>query len=460
MDPFLEHGLWWDPRDPEKEWSGRLRVSARGRMGLTVTLPAIDGGMAIALDGTYPLIHGVGTSGQQYTLFDCFNRSTTISWFGVPSPTKVHVNSLVSGFHCESPDPSIIGATVVFRHLAEWWGRSGIRLDSAIKAPDVAVSYSSSAPLVVHDDKGVRVAIRPGLKWSIGHQRVKLSEDVGFEFDAQRPMPLSEFEKLSSACGDFLSIVTLTHCTRERLTLVPPTSDGQPKRLGEFHAVPIYNAKSTVRVHQMFFRHVDAEDRTPALLSSWLSQADKLYDARTLYMAGVYGGGFIETKLLLLTQAAEAFHRQYYKGNYIDQQAFEGSVLAPMVAAVPAGCDSSLRQSMMARLRFANEYSQRRRIRDLFEAHEEALSLLVENPKQFVEPIVDHRNDFTHFPPEAAELRSPGGQRDPDRVLLYNWLLRLLLEACFLQAMGLSPAEVVSCVGRSDTYRQMSKRFR
>lgn len=460
MKPFTEYGLWWDPRDPEREWTGRLRVNARGRMRLTATLPMGERGLSMPSDGSYPVIHGVATSGRQFTLFDCFNRSTTMSFFGVPSPTRIHVNALVSGFHCENPDPSILGASVGFRHLTEWWGRSGIHSDPALRPPDVAVSYSPAKPLVIHDDGGIKVSIRPGPRWSIGRHRFRLSESVSFEIDAEHPTPLSSFQRLSSAFGDFLSVVCLTHCTQERLTLVPATGDGEQKRLGEFHAVPIYKAKSSRRPHQMFFRHLDAEERTPAILASWLSQADKLHDARTLYMAGVYGGGFIETKLLLLTQAAEAFHRQYYAGRYMDQQAFEASVLAPMSASVPAGVDNSLRQSIVARLRFANEYSQRRRIRELFDAHEAALSILVADPKQFIEPIIDHRNDFTHFPPHASELRNSGDKRNPSKVLLYNWLLRLLLEACFLQTMGLTPTEVASCVERSDTYRQMSKRFR
>jgi hypothetical protein len=96
----------------------------------------------------------------------------------------------------------------------------------------------------------------------------------------------------------------------------------------------------------------------------------------------------------------------------------------------------------------------------LFAEHAEVLGSLIEAPESYVSPIVDHRNDFTHFPPASSDARHPGGPLDTERVLLYNWILRLRLEACFLKAMGFSGDEILSFVRQSETYRQMSMRFR
>jgi hypothetical protein len=48
----------------------------------------------------------------------------------------------------------------------------------------------------------------------------------------------------------------------------------------------------------------------------------------------------------------------------------------------------------------------------------------------------------------------------PERVLIYNFLLRMILEGCFLESMGFTKDEIVALLRRSETYRQYSVRFR
>ena len=112
----------------------------------------------------------------------------------------------------------------------------------------------------------------------------------------------------------------------------------------------------------MLFRFSDIEGRASEVLGAWLSQSEQLHDARALYFSGVYGRGFIEGKLLALTQAAEAFHRRFYPGLYMDEEAFETNVFQPLKKAMPSSIDEALRAAIISRLSFANEYSQRRRM--------------------------------------------------------------------------------------------------
>jgi hypothetical protein len=144
----------------------------------------------------------------------------------------------------------------------------------------------------------------------------------------------------------------------------------------------------------------------------------------------------------------------------MDPATFEADVLRPLKAAIPPVVDDSHREAISSRLRFANEHSQRQRMRTLFSEHNEVLRVLVDAPERYVSAIIDHRNDFTHFPPDATTRRQPGGPRDPERVRTYNSILRLLMESCFLKTMGFSPEEVRSFVASCETYRQESARIR
>ena len=207
----------------------------------------------------------------------------------------------------------------------------------------------------------------------------------------------------------------------------------------------------------MLFTFSDIATRAASVFEAWFTKRDRLQDARTLYLVGLYGKGYIEHRLLALTQGAEAYHHQFFPGWYMDHAPFKADVLAPLTAAVPSNIDSSHRTAILARLKFANEYSLRRRLRDLFDAHGDALSALVQDPGKCISPIVDMRNEFTHFaaPALGADARRPGSEH----AFRYNWILRLLLESCFLTEIGFTHEEVVELVRRSEMYRQMSRRF-
>ena len=118
---------------------------------------------------------------------------------------------------------------------------------------------------------------------------------------------------------------------------------------------------------------------------------------------------------------------------------------------------SSHRQSLDSRLKYANDYSQRRRIQELFDEFEDVLKVLAERPRFVGAESSTAGMSFTHFPvPDPDAVARP---TDPSKVLRYNWLLRLLLEACLMTRMGLTIPETREIVSKSSTYRQIAERF-
>ena len=453
MDSFQHDGVWWDPTQPNEQWVGTLRFDKRDGASLTVTFPSERADFFPSMK-RYDLILGLTTNGTAITLFNCFDRFTRGTLAKVPRRIEIFVNSLIVGFHCNSRDPLVSTASVAFQHLTEWWGHSGIEQDFTVTAPDLAVRYTSPAPLVVHDDGLWRVSLRPTAASSSGRHRITLHEEVRFELKASTPQPLSECRRRVQDCEDFLSIACFTLCAIDTLVLVPSRAPDAPTQLGTFHAMPIYKSRDRgSAVEHTLLRSSDIAARVPEILSAWFSQAETLYDVRALYLAGVYGGGFLETKLLALTQAAEAFHRRFYPDVYMDPSAFVTDVFEPMKAAIPKSVAKSHRAAISTRLQFANEFSQSRRLKALFHEHVETLRVLIDQPETWVKPILDHRNAFTHFDPAGKVARGP------DQVLLYNFLLRLLLEACFLKAMGLTVDEITRLAHRSEGYRQIAQQF-
>lgn len=462
MESFQHDGVWWDPRDPSQRWVGTLRFDRRDGIGLTLTVPVEKPELFPDLR-EYDVLFGLTSAGKEVTLLRCFDLSSRGHFFGAGAPRtlEIHANALIVGFHTDTADPLLVSVSVSFRHMDDWWGRSGLEWDSSVKQPDLAVRYTSTEPVVLHDDGEFRFSVKSGIEGSVGNRRATLQVETCFQIHASKPTPLSEFQRQVRACGDFLSIACLALCETDELVLSLPTVEGDTRaERGTYHAVPVYRGKegrsSTV---QMLFRFNDVADRAPELFRSWLSHAEELYDPRSLYFAGGYGGGFIEGKLLSLTQAVEAFHRRFRQGLYIEKKQFRTGVLKPLLAAIPEETDERVRKSIGDRLNYANEYSQRERLESLVREFETALRVLVADPFVYPAAIIKHRNAFTHFDPKSRES---GGKSsaEPERVLLYNFFLRLLLEACFLESMGFTTSEIATIFQRSETYRQLSVRFR
>jgi hypothetical protein len=345
MQQNFEHqGLGWDPADPSDQWVGTLSFDRRNGIALSLVEPLRSPRFGGA---EFPaLIHGVTTDGKAVSLLRCYETASRMNFgrAGALRTITVGANALIFGFHASEIDPLLSAASLSLRHLSEWWRRTGLEQDTTVERPNVVVRYTAADPLQLHDDGTFRVSLRRSLSGSVGKGKAALQESVTFEIEASTPTRLSEFHRRVRECEDFLSIACLALCEVDELELTAAVGDNGDAR-GTFHAVPIYHSRergtsSTVR---MLFRAEEIEHRLPALFSAWCSRADALFDSRALYFAGGYGGGFIEGKLLSLSQAVEAFHRRFRQGRYVDQALFDTDVLAPLVSAIPGGSTIGLR---------------------------------------------------------------------------------------------------------------------
>ena len=125
-----------------------------------------------------------------------------------------------------------------------------------------------------------------------------------------------------------------------------------------------------------------------------------------------------------------------------------------MEAAIPAGIDASLRQSLRSRLHYGNEVSFRKRLGALFQEHEAALEALAMSPGGWVARIVDYRNVFTHHPDDEKPY-----DVNHEELLQCIYMLRALLECCFLRVMGIEPEQIAIFAKRSYRYQQIRNRF-
>jgi hypothetical protein len=455
MNSFEYTGYWWDAREPDTEWAGTLRFDPTEGALLTLTVPVDKPTFHRELQ-EYPVIHGTATSGEPITLLRCFDQHVSGAWHG-PHRREIFAHVVVVGFHSEV-DPMISVVSVAFRHLDVWWTQSAIRADLSVPMPDFAVRYTCPSAVTVRADENFDVKLVSGLSSSASRHKYILEEQIHVEIKArENARPLSEFQTIVHACQDLLTVACQTFCHVDELRLLPPEVEGEPRRLATLHAVPIYKPadERAPSPSDLLFRFADISDRAQEIIGGWLARAENLKPFRSLYLSGVYGGGFLEVKLVALAQAAEAYHRRCYDGVYMKRDEFEERVLKPLTAAIPNSLDSSFQSALRKRLHHADEYSLRKRLTLLFSEHEEALATVVSDPKRYIEPIVRHRNEFAHQPVDASEPASDHGEE----LLRCIFVLRFLLDMCFLKTMGFTGEEMKQFAARADTYRRIKQTF-
>lgn len=456
MEAFECSGLWWDAQNPDDEWPGTLRFDERNGAHLACTVPKSS---VFPAHRSYHRILGTAGNGEPITLIDCFDTSTQGSFFIPYHDRKIRANRVIRGLHCEEADPLFVTVSIQFANANEWVGRGGFTHTDDFAAGSRAISHQQRPDLVVFDDGTTRCKIRHFLAASLSRHDVELRERNLVEIESVAPRPLSFFQRFAKSCGALMSISHHGHCATEHFSLLPPKIEEVQRRVGSFHAVPVYKTgDQSSDGRNMLFSLSDFESRASDVFTAWFSKSEKTEDAVALYLSGVYGGGFMEQRLVALVQGAEAYHRRFMPDRYMAKDVFAEQVLAPLVAAIPSFVNKDHRAAIKARLTFAAEYSQRRRLRDLFRIHESVLKLLVKKPMCFVDVIIDLRNQFTHFPLPTSD-DNPSVRANAERRLLHNWIMRLLLESCFLSEMGFTQEEIEAFVGRSDTYRQLRERF-
>jgi hypothetical protein len=411
----------------------------------------------------YPLLLGETSTGKAVTLLRCFDSKVGGGSFYLRE-RAVFANAAIVGFHADSSDPLISRAFVAFRHVNAWFNQTGFEDDESISWPDVAVRYRRPASVQVHDADGVRVSITPHASPSKDRFAMQVQQKVYIKIEAVEPRPLSQFERMAHACQDFLSIACMSHCDVEEFSVLLAKDEKGLEETGSLHTVPIYKPSEDEKrrmPNDLLFTFATIRGRPQQTLGHWLALEESLRPVRALYLSGVYGQGYLEAKLLAMAQAVEAFHRRYYPGEYLSKSDYATRVAAPLKDAIPQGIDSSLRASLKNRLDFGNEHSFQRRLTTLFKKYNEALTSVCPSPQSFVSRIKDRRNELTHLPPEAESEEREDSSRPPyaDDLLQCNFVLRVLLDLCFLEAIGFSVEEITGLAKNCEQYAKIRQTF-
>jgi hypothetical protein len=134
------------------------------------------------------------------------------------------------------------------------------------------------------------------------------------------------------------------------------------------------------------------------VLNNWFKKSELLSPAIILYTATLSVDlVYAEFRLLNYAQALEALHRRVFGGQYMADDTYE-AIASTLVENIPKEVDIDHRRSLEGRLKYGNEYSQRKRIsRLLNDVWTGCLDSFIEDKNDFISKVISTRNYLIHF---------------------------------------------------------------
>jgi ApeA-like protein/HEPN superfamily Apea-like protein len=409
-DPTLQEdfelgGRFWLPQAPKQALHGRLRY-ADGRVMLKL-LGVFSSAPAGALTDDAEFILG-STERGPCTLWRSWRSQANTTILGgevepYTSGSTWSANRLFMGAHFVDVDGMLLSESrFAFQQLPAWLARAPFDVD--FTGGVVSARYEFLNDIVVPlASQNATLRIDAGLTQSGNvFEELTLKQPVEVAMEVEEPRP---YEWHHDRLGDLRALLGLlvgeaVMPTRFRGV----TADRCPVTV--FFSLTGEPSERSVHPAEMIFPYPLVADRFREIAERWFALQAHLSVVVSLFFGTLYARGLPrEFRFLALTQALETYHRRRHPGLYVTETEYE-PVRETLTDAIPAGIESSLRQALTNRLEYGNEFALRRRLTDLLASLTGSSDAVTDDPKMFVEAVVDERNYLTHYPPGEPEPMS------------------------------------------------------
>lgn len=148
---------------------------------------------------------------------------------------------------------------------------------------------------------------------------------------------------------------------------------------------------------------------------------------------------FLHIQALSLYQALEAFHRAIYNTKYTTDEKYE-EIRSQIVNAIPENLESSHRSSLKSRIKYGNEVSLDRRLRELAKTIPCELRNVILPDGKVPRSWVDTRNYYTHWDMEAKSSV-------PEDETIYRDCIRIrmFLRVLLLRKISVCETNILEC---------------
>lgn len=457
-DEFVLRGEFWVPGRKRRRLSGQLSYADGSiELGLQGGFDALDGSV---LDSAEVIVGETDGGGCTLVHAERLERREHSSLSGSITYSRWIAPRLYVGRVLPRPNATFDRATFQLDELDDWLCEFDLdqSLEVSADGREVHVARHTMPPEITIElpSHSCTMTIGFGLSTSASLFRsLTWAQNSAITITTRSPRTFEWFMERLTDVRAFIGLLVGEPVMPASLTLSRPPRRGSENPELDRHLLRVrafYSPTGTRRKRRlhnafMLFTYDQVEDRFPAIVKLWFEKRDNLAAAVALFFGTLYAQALPgEFRFLALTQALETLHRRTRSGMYLTADAFE-DVRKEIVAAIPPSAPGDLKDALKRRLEYGNEYSLRRRLKELYESLDPETRATVLPDKAFLLRVIAERNYLTHYPAQASASMSPV------ELFYTSMRLRALVSVLLLREVELSGSEVAGGLRRNQWFR-------
>lgn len=463
-------GFFWSPDDPDERIEGLLTFKADegGILKLffgRFTKPMQNSTMQISVSKKFNYLCGFVNDIGEVALINCRSHVSFGGGFG----DRITFETLIIGNDFADNEPLFDTLTFSLTHLADWLvTESNIqtRFWSDTSSESMYQTELKRPKPIEYLFPSYRISFWIGASVHHPYGSITYKDSASVTISLQQPITFDEFfKKHIYPFKEFVEFATDRQNMITRVLCWEEDTNQDQKQKIEF----LFKEKDPINpiekgdiesLRNLIFSLGDIKHTFGTHYHIWFRERDRLRDIVQLYLMLRKEQLYSNIALLLLTQALEAYHREFQAGLYIDETEWETVSQKFIDFAGQEVTDKALRGKIKTTFKYLNEYSQRKRFKDILKNTLLPISEYVniifgETSKEknnFADDVVNIRNYHTHLASdeEVKDLPQMNSERAYNKMI---WKLDVMLLACLLLELKLPPKTVVILLERNSERR-------
>lgn len=422
-------GIWFTPDRRDRAFQGEVSFSEESE----ISLEAMGLPPGANWPDQIPTLLGVSGSGEEAALLTC--GRVHMNEYGAVA-ARYRAKYLLVSRHISALSKALFGDVAVsFSGLYGWAGELGPIIDYEVDSPRGRIDYQVPAPIVLFENDEYTVSIEFELVCERSpDEGAHIQEKAVLRVRSAAPRDLDWFIKVIGTAQEFLTLtlgygVRLLSAIGRTISLDQADVYFRPKYVlgnrGDSAWWRLQYQKRSVRMKDLF--------------TAWIEAPERLRSLCDPYFSIVFGPNLPpEERFLVLARALESYHRSFGTKWEMPPEQYKAR-LDEIMEHVP----ETYREWLGDKLRYSNEPTLRRRLKELVGRCEELLWLFEKDElKRLVSLVVQKRNELTH--PEGIQTPDPESSS-----ALADWLA-LLIEVLLFQESGLNEDEMTDLMACTD----------
>lgn len=450
-------GEWWLPSvSASHKIAGTLAWSkSKATLVLHDSFTPLRSGPLVQSSQARPVIHGITTNGSAVSVLEALCTGATMAFGGAAfrRPESFVSSLVIVGAHVDS-QTRFLRLRARIPGLPTWLGESGVKqiiTSPTPEHPDTVIDYRIGRNPV----QGVEVPnIHATLGWGVGWSTsgsvlttVTIASFGYLEITPEQPQALDwYFEQLGKATT-LLAFLAGAPMKADEVSV--KVAEAQP----EISVLVGWNNPGYCpynNPHEFFMPRWAMDVPLDAVFRKWFDLYASVAMPSQLALSVLSSDGpRMHVEFLLLMQALEGFHRAVADGTYMTPVDYE-SVCHTLTTAIPPSVKSSHREALKSKIKYGNELSLRKRLKDLAGRLDAPLRERIFGSTGAVpQKWIATRNYYTHW----DEASRDDALNIPD-MYYASVRLRHLLRVLYLDFVGIPQAAIVKALDGTSSESQ------